>query len=314
VRVVIVQAILVALITTCCTWWFSHVITRTWLYPLWSGFLVGLVLGKPVEGMMIAAAINLPYVGFITAGGSMPGNPQFAGPVGTALALVSGLDVNSATTVGVILGSVTIMVWTAYMSINTLWVHMAEDFLNKGNIRAMRMCNYIPSFFVSFILNGIPAMLVVLYGAPFGEWFQTFPQWIVDGFGIVGGLMPALGIAMLLQYLNKPKLMPFFFLGFALAEFMGLTTMMVTFIAALVAICSTTSSPIAPRSCLGARHNGALEEDAGQELAAHLFVRDLLQLRATPGPGQHECVRAGHPRAVSRGQASRGAQEVPGVL
>ena len=78
------------------------------------------------------------------------------------------------------------MVWTAYMSINTLWVHMAEDFLNKGNIRAMRMCNYIPSF-VSFILNGIPAMLVVLYGAPFGEWFQTFPQWIVDGFGIVGG-------------------------------------------------------------------------------------------------------------------------------
>ena len=159
----IVQAILVALITTCCTWWFSHVVTRTWLYPLWSGFLVGLVLGKPVEGMMIAAAINLPYVGFITAGGSMPGNPQFAGPVGTALALVSGLDVNSATTVGVILGSVTIMVWTAYMSINTLWVHMAEDFLNKGNIRAMRMCNYIPSFFVSFILNGIPAMLVVLY-------------------------------------------------------------------------------------------------------------------------------------------------------
>ena len=229
----IVQAILVALITTCCTWWFSHVVTRTCLYPLWSGFLVGLVLGKPVEGMMIAAAINLPYVGFITAGGSMPGNPQFAGPVGTALALVSGLDVNSATTVGVILGSVTIMVWTAYMSINTLWVHMAEDFLNKGNIRAMRMCNYIPSFFVSFILNGIPAMLVVLYGAPFGEWFQPFPQWIVDGFGIV---MPALGIAMLLQYLNKPKLMPFFFIGFALAEFMGLTTMMVTFIAALVAI------------------------------------------------------------------------------
>ena len=30
--------------------------------------------------------------------------------------------------------------------------------------------------------------------------------------------------------------MPFFFIGFALAEFMGLTTMMVTFIAALVAI------------------------------------------------------------------------------
>ena len=43
----VVRAILVALIATCSTWWFSHVITRTWLYPIWSGFLVGIVMGKP---------------------------------------------------------------------------------------------------------------------------------------------------------------------------------------------------------------------------------------------------------------------------
>ena len=229
------QAFLVALITTCSTWWFSHTITRTWLYPLWSGFLVGIVLGQPVQGMMIAAAINLPYVGWITAGGSMPGNPQFAGPVGTALALVSGLDVESATTIGVILGSVTVLVWTVYMSVNAIWVHMAEKYLKAGNIRAMRRCNYIPSFFVSAAINGIPAFLVVIYGSAFGEWFQTFPQWIVDAFGFIGGLMPALGIGMLLQYLNKPKLMPYFFLGFALAEFMGLTTMEITVFGVIIA-------------------------------------------------------------------------------
>ncbi|MBY4797064.1 PTS sugar transporter subunit IIC [Collinsella sp. AGMB00827] len=232
----LIQALLVALITTCSTWWFSHAVTRTWLYPIWSGFLVGVVMGQPVEGMMIAAAINLPYVGFITAGGSMPGNPQFAGPVGTALALVSGLSVNMATTVGVILGSVTILVWTAYMSINTFWVHMAEKYLEKGNIRAMRFCNYVPSFFVSALLNGVPAFLVVMMGAPFGEWLQSFPMWIVDAFGIIGGIMPALGIAMLLQYLNKSKLTPFFFLGFALAQFAGFSTMIITFLGVIVAV------------------------------------------------------------------------------
>ena len=105
----VVRAILVALIATCSTWWFSHVITRTWLYPIWSGFLVGIVMGRPMEGMMLAAAINLPYVGFITAGGSMPGNAMFAGSVGTALGLVSGLDMTTATTIGVILGSVAVM-------------------------------------------------------------------------------------------------------------------------------------------------------------------------------------------------------------
>jgi len=230
------QAILVALITTCCTWWFSHSITRTWLYPLWSGFLVGIVMGQPVQGMMIAAAINLPYVGFITAGGSMPGNPMFAGPVGTALALVSGMDVGTATTIGVILGSVAVLSWNAYMTINTLWVQAAERYLAKGNIRMVRVCNYLPSFIVSLVINGIPAFLIVMVGPTFGDWLLTFPQWIMDLFSIVGGIMPALGIGMLLNYLGKKKIIPYFFLGFALAEFLGLTTMVITALGAIIAI------------------------------------------------------------------------------
>ena len=231
----ILKAIVVALIATCSTWWFSHSITRTWLYPIWSGFLVGLVMGQPLEGMMIAAAINLPYVGFITAGGSMPGNPMFAGPVGTALALVSGMDIATATTIGVILGSVAVLSWNAYMSINALWVHAADRYLAAGNIKMVRVCNYVPSFFVSLILNGIPALLIVLVGKAFGDWLTTFPQWIMDLFSIAGGILPALGIGMLLNYLGKKKIIPFFFLGFALAKFMGLSTMMITAIGAIVA-------------------------------------------------------------------------------
>ena len=230
------QAILVALIATISTWWFSHTITRTWLYPIWSGFLVALVMGQPLKGMMIAAAINLPYIGFITAGGSMPGNAMFAGPVGTALALVSGMDYKTASAVGVILGGVAVFAWNAYMSINATWVHMADKYLEQGNLKMVRFCNYVPSFFVSLILNGLPAFLIVINGATFGNWLQTFPQWIMDGFDLAGGLLPALGIGMLLNFLGKKKLIPFFFLGFALSQFMGLTTMMVTVVGAIVAI------------------------------------------------------------------------------
>lgn len=192
-------------------------------------------MGQPLQGMMIAAAINLPYVGFITAGGSMPGNPMFAGPVGTALALVSGMDISTATSIGVILGSVAVLSWNAYMSINALWVHAADRYLAAGDIKMVRVCNYVPSFFVSLILNGIPALLVVLIGKSFGDWLATFPQWIMDLFSIAGGILPALGIGMLLNYLGKKKIVPFFFLGFALAKFMGLSTMMVTAIGAIIA-------------------------------------------------------------------------------
>jgi mannose/fructose/N-acetylgalactosamine-specific phosphotransferase system component IIC len=232
----VVQAILVALVTTCSTWWFSHVITRTWLYPLWSGFLVGLVMGQPLQGMMIAAAINLPYVGFITAGGSMPGNPMFAGPVGTALALVSGLDIYTATSVGVVLGSVAVLSWNAYMSLNAIWVHAADKFAAQGNLKMIRVMNYVPSFFVSLVINGIPAFLIVMYGSVFGAWLQNFPKPVMDAFAVVGALMPALGIGMLLNYIGKAKLMPFFFAGFFLTRYMGLDTMAITVFGAIIGI------------------------------------------------------------------------------
>ena len=153
-----------------------------------------------------------------------------------ALALVSGMDIATATTIGVILGSVAVLSWNAYMSINALWVHAADRYLAAGNIKMVRVCNYVPSFFVSLILNGLPALLIVLVGKAFGDWLTTFPQWIMDLFAIAGGILPALGIGMLLNYLGKKKIIPFFFLGFALAKFMGLSTMMITAIGAIVAI------------------------------------------------------------------------------
>ena len=230
-----IQAILVALIATCSSWWFSHIITRTWLYPIWSGFLVGLVMGRPMEGMMLAAAINLPYIGFITAGGSMPGNAMFAGSVGTAFGLVSGLPVEQVMTISVLLGSVAVMAWNAYMTINSVWVHMAEKAAAKGNLKMVRFFNYVPSFFVSFILNGIPALLIVIYGKAAGEWLAAMPQWIMDGFALVGGILPALGVGMLLNFMGQKKILPFFFLGFFLAQFLGLNTMAVTVFGASIA-------------------------------------------------------------------------------
>ena len=166
----------------------------------------------------------------------MPGNAMFAGSVGTALGLVSGLDMTTATTIGVILGSVAVMIWNAYMSINSMWVHMAEKAAARGDLKMVRFFNYVPSFFVSLILNGLPAFLIVMKGSVVGDWLSAMPQWIIDAFAMVGGILPALGIGMLLNYLGQTKkLLPFFFLGFFLAQFLGLSTMAITVFGAIIA-------------------------------------------------------------------------------
>ena len=90
-------------------------------------------------------------------------------------------------------------------------------------------------FFVSFILNGVPAILVVLGGQAAGEMLAKMPVWIMDGFALVGGILPALGVGMLLNFMGQKKILPFFFLGFFLAQYLGLGTMAITVFGTIIA-------------------------------------------------------------------------------
>lgn len=47
--------------------------------PLVSGLLVGIIMGDPVQGAVIGAAIQLPFIAYISAGGAPPTDPGLAG-------------------------------------------------------------------------------------------------------------------------------------------------------------------------------------------------------------------------------------------
>lgn len=237
----LISAILVALIATCTNWWGVHLITRSWIYPIISGFLVALALGDPIEGMKAAAYINLAYLGWMTVGGTMPGNLPVASVFGTAMTILSGADPSTAVVFAVPFSLLGILTFQAAMSINALWVHRAETMLSNGNITGMRMMNYIPSFFVAFILVGLPAFCMVYFGADFMKsLLAMIPQSLVEAFQVIGGIMPALGIAMLVSFLGKKHLMPFFFLGFFLVAFLKLDIMGIAAFAVIAAIVLNT--------------------------------------------------------------------------
>ncbi len=233
----LLSAILVALIAILSNWWVSHLLTRSWLYPIISGFLVALALGSPIEGMKAAAYINLAYLGWMTVGGTMPGNLPVASVFGTAMTILSGAAPLTAVVFAVPFSLLGILTFQASMSFNALWVHKAEAMLDRGNITGMRMMNYIPSFFVNMVLVGIPAFCMVYFGADFMKNMLTMiPQSLVNAFEVIGGIMPALGIAMLVSFLGKKRLMPFFFLGFFLVAYLNLGIMAIAVFAVIAAV------------------------------------------------------------------------------
>ena len=233
----LISAILVAAIAVGSQWWFSHVITRTWLYPIWAGFLVAIVMGEPITGMKAAAYIQLTYLGWITAGGTMPGNLMVAGVFGTALTIVSGASPNLAPTFAVPFSLLGILINQAYMTINSFWVHRADKYLEEGNITGVRLMNYVPSCITACVLYGIPAFCLVYFGGDFAtKALAAIPQPMIDALNVVGALMPALGIAMLLSFLGKRKIITFFFIGYFMTIYAKLDTMAVTVFAACIGV------------------------------------------------------------------------------
>lgn len=233
----IVSAILVALLATMGQWWFFGPVTKCLVYPLTTGTLVGLFLGDPMAGMLAGANIQLIYLGYISAGGTMPSNTIVAGIFGTAMTILSGSNPAMAVTFAIPFSMFGLLLNQVYMTVNAAWIHRADKLLEKGNIRGVRLMNFVPSFCMAFILYGIPAFLLVVSGSGWATTLiEIVPDNVISALEVVGGIMPALGVAMLLNYLGKKNLIPWFFAGFFLTVYSGISLMAISIFSAIIAI------------------------------------------------------------------------------
>ena len=233
----ILSAVLVALLATMGQWWFFGPVTKCLVYPLTTGTLVGLFMGDPMTGMMAGANIQLIYLGWISAGGTMPSNTIVADIFGTAMTILSGADPTMAVTFAIPFSMFGLLLNQVYMTVNAAWIHQADKFLEKGNLRGVRLMNFVPSFFMAFILYGIPAFLLVVSGSSWAtDLINAVPESVISALQVVGGIMPALGIAMLLNYLGKKKLIPWFFGGFFLTVYSGLGLTAISIFSAIIAL------------------------------------------------------------------------------
>ena len=190
--------------------------------PLVAGFIVGIIFGQPVEGAQIGAAINLLYIGFISAGGSIPADPSVAGWVGTALALAGGLAPEAAISLGVAVGLLGTIVFFTRMSVDAVFAHWADARAEVGDIGGVARMNWLPPQIFLFIISFVPATLAVYLGAGVVAdgitWLNTNAPWILRGFEIAGGLLPAIGIAMNMRFIFRGSVWPYYFLGYIAAN------------------------------------------------------------------------------------------------
>ena len=205
--------------------WFANLGYTVLYRPLVAGTLVGLVMGRPGQGVAIGANINVLYLGWIAAGGSLPGDPGLAGYLGTALALGGGLDTNAALALAAPLGLLGSLTFSLRMSLCSIIPHRAERFAEEGNIKAVARSNYVYSQPFLFLIYAVPVFLAAWLGsdavaAALG-WIGENAIWVMKGLFAASGMLSALGIALTMKFLFRGNVWPYFFIGFLVTSLMG---------------------------------------------------------------------------------------------
>jgi PTS system mannose-specific IIC component len=189
--------------------------------PIVAGFLVGLVMGDPVQGTIIGATINLIFLGHMSVGGSIPSDMALAGYVGTAFALAMHTTTEVALAIAVPIGLIGTVVWVGRMTISAVFAHWADSFAKKGNTRGVMLMNWVPAQTMLFLFKMI---LVTIFCVYVSEAVGNVVNGMVgspifNGIGVVGGMLPAVGIALNLRAILKKETWPFLIIGFLLVAY-----------------------------------------------------------------------------------------------
>ncbi len=205
--------------------------------PLIGGTVVGLILGDVGRGLAFGAALNAVYLGFVSTGGSLPSDLVTAGYVGAALALASGLDVDAALSAfGIPLGILGSLLWFGRMTLGSVLVPWADARAERGDTRGVAAINLWAGQGMLFIFYAIPSFLAVYYGQRGIERLLSLvPGVLIDALAVVGGMLPAVGIGLLLRSIARPRLIPYFVIGFTVAVYLDLPILVIALLAGAVA-------------------------------------------------------------------------------
>ena len=125
-------------------------------------------------------------------------------------------------------------------TLHSVIVRWADRYADEGNTAGIARCALLYPMIMDFVLLFPIAFISVYFGAEVvGRFFDILPEWIMHGLSVCGGVMPAVGFAMILKLVGKPSIIPMFFIGFFIVKYFGLSTIGVAVIGVAVAVMIT---------------------------------------------------------------------------
>lgn len=194
--------------------------------PLVACTLIGLVTGNLVPCLILGGSLQMLAMGWANIGAAVAPDAALAS-VASAIILVLGGQgkegVSSAIAIAIPLAVAGLLLTIICRTIATAFVHFMDAAAKEGNFRKVEMWHII-AVCMQGIRIALPAALILAIGAgPISELLNAMPAWLKDGLAIGGGMVVAVGYAMVINMMATKEVWPFFAIGFVLATVSEIT-------------------------------------------------------------------------------------------
>lgn len=195
-----------------------------WHRPILTCTLIGLVLGDLHTGLVVGAVLELTALGWMNIGAAQSPDTALASVFATILAVRTGQHTSDAIALAIpvaVAGNLT----TVLVRTLTIYIQHRADKIQASSprhyigtlhfaalsLQALRVA--VPSFlFITFVNQH---MMMTL--------FHALPPVLSNGFTAASGFIVVVGYGMVIRSLQAPKLIPYFVLGFLVADFSHIT-------------------------------------------------------------------------------------------
>ena len=205
--------------------------------PIVISTLTGLVLGDPVQGVILGSVLELMFIGSFPIGAAVSPDYGSAGAICTAFAIITTGGKAVATTLAVPIALLGGFIFIGCKLMNAAFGQVMMKKIEKDNTRAAGRIYLFGAFFTSFVVYFLYGFLSIYAGSTAVQAaVNAIPKVVINGLASAANLLPAIGFALLLKMIISKKMAPYFFVGFMLAAYLKLPTIAVPLFAVMMVL------------------------------------------------------------------------------
>lgn len=213
--------------------------------PLVACTLIGLVTGNLEAGVILGGTLQMMALGWANIGAAVAPDAALASVASAIILVLGGQGVNGVSTaiaVAIPLAVAGLFLTMVGRTLSVPVVHFMDAAAEKGNFAAVQGW-HIVGICIQGLRVAIPAAaLLVIPSEVVSNFLNSMPAWLTDGMAIGGGMVVAVGYAMVINMMATKEVWPFFAIGFCLAAISDLTLIALGVIGVCLALIYLTLS------------------------------------------------------------------------